>query len=150
MEIAAPEDGELPGLAAAPAERRRRARELIECGALVLRVARRDGRVLGACSMYVEVPAGLANEVGCAPASWRWLQAAHAALLTNLEVAPPWRGRGIGRALVSALAVAAAAAGARELAARVTTDAPARGFYSRLGFRRRLGDAAAELWSLPL
>ncbi len=56
--------------------------------------------------------------------------------ITAVEVDPAWQRQGLGAALTSALAVAAAGRGARRILLQVETDnAPARALYFRCGFR---------------
>jgi ribosomal protein S18 acetylase RimI-like enzyme len=56
--------------------------------------------------------------------------------ITAVEVDPAWQRRGLGAALTSALAAAAAGRGARRVLLQVETDnAPARALYVRCGFR---------------
>ena len=53
----------------------------------------------------------------------------------GIGLAPPWRGRGLGRVLLSALLVEAATAGHERLSLGVARDNPARHLYRQLGFR---------------
>ncbi len=70
--------------------------------------------------------------------------------VSNMAVAPEWRGRGVGRALLRALAVAARAQGIPALFLHVEPgNAAARALYASLGFSPHgLGDAdAGDVWS---
>ena len=56
--------------------------------------------------------------------------------ITAVEVDPAWQRQGLGAALTSALAAAAARRGARRVLLQVETgNAPARALYFRCGFR---------------
>ncbi len=80
---------------------------------------RRDGRVV-AC--------GRISVAGAPGEQW--------GAITAVEVDPAWQRQGLGAALTSALAVAAAGRGARRILLQVETgNAPARALYSRCGFR---------------
>lgn len=68
----------------------------------------------------------------------------HDAYVDALYVLPPWHGRGIGRALVGALAQLLGACGFRSLALHVVAENPARRFYERLGARFIAAEPYAE------
>jgi predicted GNAT family N-acyltransferase len=65
------------------------------------------------------------SPIGCA----RLLPDGH---IGRMAVLPPWRGRGIGRALLAAVLIAAQARGHRTL--RLSAQTRAAGFYARAGF----------------
>jgi predicted GNAT family N-acyltransferase len=56
----------------------------------------------------------------------------------RMAVLAPWRGRGVGRALMEAVLAEARRRGLRRLALNAQT--PARGFYRRFGFRQEGGE----------
>jgi ribosomal protein S18 acetylase RimI-like enzyme len=69
----------------------------------------------------------------------RWLH------IDQIAVAPAWRGRGVGRALIAAVRDLAAAAGIADLGADTWAfNEPAQAFFRSLGFRPRI-----IRWSLP-
>jgi ribosomal protein S18 acetylase RimI-like enzyme len=59
------------------------------------------------------------------------------AFLDDLYIAPPWRGQGLGAAVVTATARAARKAGVRALHLEVMPGNPAAGLYRRLDFTDR-------------
>ena len=59
----------------------------------------------------------------------------HDAYVDTLYVLAAWHGRGVGRALLGALAQRLAQRGFRSIALHVLAQNPARGFYERLGGR---------------
>jgi N-acetylglutamate synthase len=80
---------------------------------------RRDGRAVACGRISVAGPPGE-----------QW------GAITAVEVDPAWQRQGLGAALTSALAAAAASRGARRVLLQVETDnAPARALYFRCGFR---------------
>lgn len=58
------------------------------------------------------------------------------ATIYEIAVAPPFRGGGVGRALLESVAERARAAGASRLRLKCPIDLPANGFYARMGFVR--------------
>jgi ribosomal protein S18 acetylase RimI-like enzyme len=96
--------------------------------AALARAARGQGAVLVA----EVLPRGRPRVVGCAALSLR----DGTAEIAELQVAPAWRGRGIGSALVAALEELAARRGAARAEIGVTAgNARARALYERLGYR---------------
>lgn len=86
-----------------------------------LLVAETDHRVVGFCKV------GPASQLSTN---------SHVLTVAGLGVDPGHRGRGAGRALVTAAVARARATGARRLTLRVlSTNAPARRLYESLGFR---------------
>jgi len=58
------------------------------------------------------------------------------ATIYEIAIAPEWRGKGVGRKLVEAVAELAKANGGRCIRLKCPVDLPANGFYARLGFVR--------------
>jgi len=69
-----------------------------------------------------------------------------AAVLHDLIVAPEWRGRGVGRALVHATITALAVQGApRVVLSTAERNQSAQRFFERIGFRRTMVELTREL-----
>jgi len=69
--------------------------------------------------------------------------------IVDISLLPPWRGRGIGAALLTTVLDEARAAG-RPVSLHVADDNPALGLYERLGFRltgERNGPYSHMLWT---
>jgi ribosomal-protein-alanine N-acetyltransferase len=123
-------ESEIPALAAAieemsAAQFENRWREQ-ESGWRELMVAELDGELVGTVSV-------------------RQLPVAEAMHLFALEVAPPWRRRGIGSAIVRHVLDEARRRGLRSVYLEVRVDNPARRLYHRLGFRR-VGKPFLNAW----
>ncbi|MEZ8220375.1 Ribosomal protein S18 acetylase RimI [Candidatus Fervidibacteria bacterium JGI MDM2 JNZ-1-D12] len=76
------------------------------------------------------------------------------ATIYEIAVAPEWRGKGVGKALVNAVVEEAKKRGCTTLRLKCPVDLPANGFYARLGFNR-IGIESGKLrqlviWELPL
>jgi ribosomal protein S18 acetylase RimI-like enzyme len=109
------------------------ARSAAEAGAIF--VAEIDGEIAGFAAVQARVPF---LELDEPPGSY--------ALLSDLVVLPPHRGRGLGRALLDAAAAHARAQGAAELRLGVLAgNAAARALYGAAGFRPYL-----ETWTKEL
>lgn len=76
------------------------------------------------------------------------------ATIYEIAVAPKWRGRGVGKALVNAVVTEAQKHGCRILRLKCPVDLPANGFYAHLGFNRISVETGKNrpiaVWELPI
>lgn len=93
-----------------------------------------DALVVGNCHYLLAWPDGLSSDDD-APAGFCLSRTGfEEEELLLFAVAPAWRGRGIGRALLDRFAAAARARGARRLLLEMRRSNPAERIYTRFGF----------------
>lgn len=94
-----------------------------------------DALTLGSCHYYLSNPGGTPpSETEQAAAFWMSRTGFEEEELLLLAVAPEWRGRGVGLALLETLRSGAAQRGAKRLLLEMRKGNPAESLYRRFGF----------------